>query len=164
LRYAERDRATENEVGGLSEHPARAEVAELADAPDSGSGALTGVRVQIPASAPSHHSPRSTPRITATVSSSLITSEAGNCPQGMRRTMLLKQGGRTLLKEGLLRPEELVEGMLLLGCQSLELESELQTPLFRRFPADLAGNVQGTLDLGRNHHQHLHPLIAKIGY
>ncbi len=31
---------------------ARAEVAELADAPDSGSGALRGVRVQIPASAP----------------------------------------------------------------------------------------------------------------
>jgi hypothetical protein len=30
----------------------RAEVAELADALDSGSSALTGVRVQIPASAP----------------------------------------------------------------------------------------------------------------
>ena len=33
----------------------RAEVAELADALDSGSSALTGVRVQIPASAPMLH-------------------------------------------------------------------------------------------------------------
>jgi hypothetical protein len=38
---------------GIFSSPTGAEVAELADAPDSGSGALTGVRVQIPASAPS---------------------------------------------------------------------------------------------------------------
>ena len=44
---------SENEVIGLFQHPTRAEVAELADALDSGSSARKGVRVQIPASAPS---------------------------------------------------------------------------------------------------------------
>jgi hypothetical protein len=43
--------ATENEVEGMFSVPF-AEVAELADALDSGSSARKGVRVQIPASAP----------------------------------------------------------------------------------------------------------------
>ena len=44
--------ATENAAEGHFQQPSIAEVAELADALDSGSSALTGVRVQIPASAP----------------------------------------------------------------------------------------------------------------
>ena len=44
--------ATENAAGRHFQRPSIAEVAELADALDSGSSALTGVRVQIPASAP----------------------------------------------------------------------------------------------------------------
>jgi hypothetical protein len=44
--------ATENAEGGHFSAARQAEVAELADALDSGSSALTGVRVQIPASAP----------------------------------------------------------------------------------------------------------------
>jgi hypothetical protein len=45
--------ATENEVEGHFQR-AFAEVAELADALDSGSSARKGVRVQIPASAPAN--------------------------------------------------------------------------------------------------------------
>lgn len=45
---------TENDAGEHFQQPVSAEVAELADALDSGSSALRGVRVQIPASAPSH--------------------------------------------------------------------------------------------------------------